>query len=95
LEQALEWASMATPPKSDDGNVEAARRKREALAALEANPRARRVRPDERVPDGTVEITIGGWIPGSRGKRGAPGREKMRSQSEPESGSGARPGDAD
>jgi hypothetical protein len=59
---------MATPPKNDGGNAEAARRKREALAALEANPTARRVRPDERAPKGTVEVTIGGWIPGSRGK---------------------------
>jgi hypothetical protein len=48
--------------------AEAKRRKRKALASLKADPRFRRVRPDERVPEGTVEITIGGWIPGSRRK---------------------------
>jgi integrase len=68
LEQALEWASMAAPPKSNGGNVEAARRKREALAALETDPRFRRARPQERAPQGSVEVNFGSWIPGSRGK---------------------------
>lgn len=50
----------------------AERRKQEALARLEANPLARRARPQERPPEGAVEITIGAWIPGSRGKRQPP-----------------------
>jgi hypothetical protein len=46
--------------------TDAERRKRKALARLEANPRFRRARPEERVPEGQVEITFGKWIPGSR-----------------------------
>jgi hypothetical protein len=70
-------------------------RVKEALAFLDKQPLARRARREDRVPGGQVEITVGRWIPGSRAKRGAPGRENMRSQGEPESGSGARPGDVD
>jgi hypothetical protein len=62
--------------KGDRDRNDAQRRKLEALKALEANPMARRVRPDEGVPEGTVEVTVGGWIPGSRGKRRQPKRDE-------------------
>jgi hypothetical protein len=57
------------------------RRKRKALAQLEADPRFRRARPEDRVPKGQVEITFGRWIPGSRGKRPSPKAERGKDAS--------------
>src|SRR5438876_789877 len=49
-------------PDRHDGGT---RRRREVLEALAKNPRARRMRADERPPRGQVEITfISKWIAG-------------------------------
>ena len=42
---------------------------RSAREQLEAILDLARARPEDRVPEGHVEITFGRWIPGSRGRR--------------------------
>jgi hypothetical protein len=74
---AVVLAARAVARKMRDPRreTEAERRRRMALAQLEADPRFQRTRPEDRVPKGQVEITLGRWIPGSRGKRRAPGSD--------------------